>query len=114
MEKQAKIDLSKSVNFVGTNDIIGGNSGSAVINRELELVGLVFDGNIEMLANKYMYRSDVPRSVSVHTAAIMESITKIYDAQWVADELCPKKKSAEQTTSPKSNGCCRGCAENTV
>ncbi|MFT7618978.1 MAG: hypothetical protein ACI97A_002626 [Planctomycetota bacterium] len=82
-----KIDLEKSVNFVATNDIIGGNSGSAVINRNREIVGLVFDGNIEMLGNNFVYKSDIPRSVSVHSAAIIEALSRVYKADRVVSEL---------------------------
>ncbi len=87
LARRDKIDLERPVDFVATNDIIGGNSGSPVIDRDRHVVGLVFDGNIEMLANNFFYRGDIPRSVNVHPAAIMESLTKIYGAWRLVAEL---------------------------
>ncbi len=90
LDKKDKVDMNMSVNFVSTNDIIGGNSGSPIVNKDLEVVGLIFDGNIESLPNKYVFKDEVERSVSVHTQAIMESLSKIYDATRVANELMGK------------------------
>jgi len=82
-----KLDLATPFDFVSTNDIIGGNSGSPVVNREGELVGLVFDGNIESLAGDFVYDGTKNRTVAVHSAGMMEGLRKIYGAGALADEL---------------------------
>ena len=87
LERKDRIDLTKRMCVVGTNDIIGGNSGSPLVNRDLEVVGLIFDGNIEMLANRYVYRAEIARSVSTHVDGIMEALQKVYEADRVVAEL---------------------------
>ncbi len=86
-EGQAKLNLATPFNFVTTNDIIGGNSGSPVINRNGEIVGLIFDGNIESLVGDFVYEISTNRSVAVHTAAMTEALTKIYPTAALAQEL---------------------------
>jgi hypothetical protein len=87
-----KLDLSTPMDFVCTGDIIGGNSGSPVVNREGELVGLVFDGNIESLAGDFVYDGVKNRAVAVHSAGMIEGLRKLYDAGALADELEGKKQ----------------------
>jgi hypothetical protein len=88
---QSKLNLATRLDFVSTGDIIGGNSGSPVINRNAELVGLIFDGNIESLAGDFVYEGEKNRAVAVHPAAMIEALRKLYGAGALADELEGKK-----------------------
>ncbi len=85
-----KLDLSTPVNFVTTNDIIGGNSGSPVVNRNGEIVGLIFDGNIESLVGDFVYDGTANRAVAVHTGGMTEAMIKLYGAQKLVDEIMAK------------------------
>ena len=82
-----ELDMSVPLNFVSTNDIIGGNSGSPVLNIDLELVGLIFDGNIESLAGNYIYLPELNRSVSVDARGMLEIMDVMYDADRLVEEL---------------------------
>jgi hypothetical protein len=89
-ENREKLDLSTPLNFVTTDDIIGGNSGSPVINRAGELVGLIFDGNIESLVGNFVYDIETNRAVAVHTAGMTEALRKLYGAGALVDEMLGK------------------------
>jgi len=83
----ANFNMSTPINFVSTNDIIGGNSGSSVINKNLQVVGLIFDGNIESLPGNIILEETKNRAVSVHTSGILEGLEKIYKAERIVKEL---------------------------
>jgi hypothetical protein len=89
LKNQKNLDGATAMNFVTTNDIIGGNSGSPVINKDAEIIGLVFDGNIQSLGGEYGFDESVNRTVAVHSDAIIESLKKIYGATRVLEELRP-------------------------
>jgi hypothetical protein len=86
---RTSIDLATPLNFVYTADTIGGNSGSPVVNRNGEVVGLNFDSNNQKLSNRYWYIEDTEgsRAVGVHSAGIIEALRKIYKADVLVKEL---------------------------
>jgi hypothetical protein len=86
-EKKGEVDMKAPFNFVTTNDIIGGNSGSPTFNREMELVGLIFDGNIQSLVGNFYYDPKVNRAISVDSRGMLEALRKVYGANETADEL---------------------------
>ena len=87
MEAEDRIDSKTQLNFVCTADIIGGNSGSPVVNRAGELVGLIFDGNIQSLTSDYLYTDDQARAVSVSGVGIIEALHSIYQAGDLAKQI---------------------------
>jgi len=97
---QQKLNLSTPLNFVSTADIIGGSSGSPTVNKAGDVVGIIFDGNIESLPWNFAYDDTVGRAVSVDSRGILEALRKIYGASSLADELSPATKSS---SLPKEN-----------
>jgi hypothetical protein len=87
IDKKPSLNLATHFNFVSDADIIGGNSGSPVVNKENEFVGIIFDGNIQSLVLDCIYTDTQARAVSVDSAAIIEALRKVYDANALADEL---------------------------
>lgn len=90
IEKKAQLALATPYNLVSTNDIVGGNSGSPVINRDAELIGIAFDGNLQMLPSYFVYDMTQNRTVSVDSRGIIEALRKIYRAEALVDELLGK------------------------
>jgi hypothetical protein len=86
-QRKSQLNLSTPFDFVSTADIIGGNSGSPVVNRNGELVGIIFDGDIQSLASDYIYTDQQSRAVAVHSAGILEALRKVYAADRLVTEL---------------------------
>lgn len=92
-KRKSRLDLRTPYNFVSTCDIIGGNSGSPVVNREGEFVGIIFDGNLQSLPWEYAFGDAQGRATSVHSAAILEALNKVYDARPLTREILAGKRS---------------------
>lgn len=95
----ADFKLETPMDFVSTNDIIGGNSGSPVINEKAQIVGLAFDGNIESLPGNFIFTTETNRTVAVHSAGMLEAIKDLYKATRLSDELKTGKIVEEKTDS---------------
>jgi hypothetical protein len=87
MAAEKSVDPDTNVNFVSTNDIIGGNSGSPVIGRNGQVIGLIFDGNIQSLGGDFGYDGSVNRAVAVDVTGITEALRNIYHADRLVKEL---------------------------
>lgn len=87
-----EFDLSTPLNFISTNDIVGGNSGSAVLNINAEVVGLAFDGNIESLPGNFIFTTEANRTVSVSALGMIEAIRDLYKAEALSNEIINGKR----------------------
>ena len=87
LQAKPRLDPKTPFNLSTNNDIVGGNSGSPLINARGELVGLIFDGNIHSISGTYWFDAAQNRSVAVHPAIIKTALTEVYDAGWIAREL---------------------------
>jgi hypothetical protein len=92
LKAKDQLNGAQRFDFVTSNDIIGGNSGSPMINRKGEIVGLVFDGNIESLGGAYWFDERVNRTVAVHSGAIVEALRKVYGADRLVKEIEAARK----------------------
>ena len=92
LDAKNDLNLTQRMNFTSSNDIIGGNSGSPVINAKAQVVGLVFDGNIHSLGGNYWYDARLNRAVSVHSGAMLEALRNVYHADRLVREIEAARK----------------------
>lgn len=99
------LDLDTPLNLVSTNDISGGSSGSPLLNKDLEVVGVVFDSNLEALPNEYLYRKQSARAISVDARGILEALRTVYGADRLVEEVMTGRLEASNNQgSPSSRG----------
>jgi V8-like Glu-specific endopeptidase len=87
MAARDRLDMSTRANFTTNNDIVGGNSGSPMLNAAGEIVGLAFDGNIHSISGSYWFDERTNRSIGVHPAYIRAALEKVYDANALLAEI---------------------------
>jgi len=96
-------DVSTPLNLVSTVDISGGSSGSPLLNRELEIVGVVFDGNMQSLPNEYLYRSHAARAISVDARGILEVLRDLYGATRLVEEIAAGGRASKTATKTEAS-----------
>ena len=97
-----ELDRELPLDFLTTNDIIGGNSGSPILDRDGRFVGIAFDGNLHILPNRFIYSMEKARTIAVDSRAILEALTVIYPADHLAHELLGRPAATESTDSAGS------------
>lgn len=103
LQAQRRLDMATPMNFVSTCDIIGGNSGSPVINRKGEVVGVIFDGNIHSLGGAFWFDASLNRAIAVASPAILEALEKVYFALPLVRELLGGKQPSRNTKVSRSS-----------
>ena len=104
LEAPETLDRSTALNLVSTNDITGGNSGSPLLNQDLEVVGLIFDSNIEALPNEFLYTDDAARAISVDARGMLEALDEVYDADRLVLELTTGERYATEEEADAAGG----------
>jgi len=99
----ASFDRGVPLNLVSTNDISGGSSGSPLLNRDLEVVGVAFDSNMEAIPNKYLYRTESARAISVDVRGIVEALEHVYGADRLVEEVVDRPETSAEAASTPSN-----------
>jgi S1-C subfamily serine protease len=87
LDARSRLDLAARANFITTNDIVGGNSGSPVVNAAGEIVGLIFDGNIHSISGSYWFDAAKNRAIAVHPDFMRVALQQIYPSKALAAEL---------------------------